>query len=320
MNNNKTQEICQLEQSFIYDKNFFKLYYMFSLQDLNRMGYFIIFQSHSIEKGLSHFSLKPFGNTTIISLINSLKRDLKFKNYKDDFSFINGINILRSYKKEYKKNNWTDKMEYNKISLFLENFKNIKEQKVGPIIKTKNELKKDYNINYKRFLKSRHSTRNYKNMTLKKEDIELAIRIAKYTPSACNRQFIKVHHFKEGKMKKIIIDYSVGKGGLYLDGVNTFIISFDENGLISIGERNQGYLNAGLFAMNLVNAFHHLGIGTCFIQFSNSVKEEDEIKKINDIPLNERIAVILYAGYYDKKSIISISPRKDIKKYLQIHN
>ena len=232
---------------------------------------------------------------------------------------MNGINILRKYKNEYKKNKWFEKIEYKKVALFLENFKDIKEQKVGSLIKTKNEIKKDYNINYKMFVKSRHSTRNYKNMKLKIKDIKLAIKIAKYTPSACNRQFIKVHYLQEGKMKKNIIDYSYGKGGLYLDGVNTFIISFDENALISIGERNQGYLNAGLFAMNLVNSFHYLGIGTCFIQFSNSVKEEEQIKKINNIPLNERIAVILYAGYYDKKSIFSISPRKDIKEYFQIH-
>ena len=66
-----------------------------------------------------------------------------------------------------------------------------------------------------------------------------------------------------------VIDYSPGKGGLYLEGVNTFIITFDVNGLTGKGERNQGYFNAGLFSMNLVNAFHSLGIGKYLFIFSS---------------------------------------------------
>ena len=37
--------------------------------------------------------------------------------------------------------------------------------------------------------------------------------------------------------------------------------------------------------MNLVNAFHSLGIGTCFIQFHNSIREEKKLKILNKIPL-----------------------------------
>ena len=36
---------------------------------------------------------------------------------------------------------------------------------------------------------------------------------------------------------------------------------------------------------------------------------------LNNDKSNERIAVILYAGYYDKKSIFAKSPRKDIEDY-----
>ena len=113
-------------------------------------------------------------------------------------------------------------------------------------------------------------------------------------------------------MRQNVINYSVGKGGFYLEGVYTFIITFDINELISAGERNQGYFNAGLFSTNFVNAFHSLGIGACFIQFFNSVEEEEKLKKLNEIPSNERIAVILYVSYYDDKSIFYVSPIEKI--------
>jgi nitroreductase len=320
--NGKTEaNLSSIEREYLYDINFYMSYRMYASKDNkgNGISYNIMFNTHTLEKGLSHFDLRPFGEIKIEGIIDLLKMQLNYKNYERFFSFINGINSLREYKKVYEEHNWTYKQEYKNVSEFLNDYENIKQQKTGAYILTKDELKNDYNIDYSKFIKSRHSTRNYKNMPLKIEDIKRAIDMAKYSPSACNRQYVKVHYYPKGKMRQNVIDYSIGKGGLYLEGVNTFIITFDTNGLIGDGERNQGYFNAGLFATNFVNALHSLGIGTCFIQFSNSVEDEEKLKNLNKIPYNERIAVILYAGYYDEKSIFCVSPRKDVEEYFTLH-
>ena len=55
---------------------------------------------------------------------------------------------------------------------------------------TKEELKNDYDIDYNKFIKLRHSTRNYKNMILQIEDIKKAVNMAKYSASACNNKWI----------------------------------------------------------------------------------------------------------------------------------
>jgi len=310
-----------IEREFLYDKNFYMLNEMYASKDNlgNGLGYNIIAHTHTLEKGLSHFELRPFGEQKVKIIIDLLKKQLGFENYERLFSFINGINSLREYKKVYEEHKWIYFPEYKKVSEFLEKYEKIKEQKNGAYMMTREELKKDYDIDYYKFIKSRHSTRNYKNMILQIEDIKKAVNMAKYSASACNRQYIKVHYYPKGKMRQNVIDYSLGKGGLYLEGVNTFIITFDMNGLTGAGERNQGYFNAGLFSTNFVNALHSLGIGTCFIQFANSVKEEEILKKLNEIPSNERIAVILYAGYYDDKSIFCVSPRKDFEEYFTLH-
>ena len=318
---NGKKTMSSIEREFLYDKNFYMLNEMYASKDNNGNGngYNIIFNTHSLEKGLSHFDLRPFGKKKIKLIIDLLKKQLIFENYERLFSFINGINSLREYKKVYEEHKWTDKSEYKEVSKFLIKYEKIIKQKTGAYVITKEKLKKDYDIDYNKFIKSRHSTRNYKNMPLKMEDIKKAINMAKYSASACNRQYIKVHYYPKGKMRQNVIDYSLGKGGLYLEGVNTFILTFDTNGLTGAGERNQGYFNAGLFSTNFVNALHSLGIGTCFIQFANSVKEEEKLKKLNEIPSNERIAVILYAGYYDDKSILCASPRKDFEEYFTLH-
>ena len=318
---NEKKKFTSIEREFLYDKKFYTLNEMYAFKDNkgNGNGYNIIINTHTLEKGLSHFDLRPFGKQKVRIIIDLLKKQLDFENYERLFSFINGINSLREYKKVYEEHKWTDKPEYKEVSEFLIKYEKITEQKAGAYVMTKEELQKDYDIDYNKFIKSRHSTRNYKNMALKMEDIKKAVNMAKYSASACNRQYIKVHYYPKGKMRQNVIDYSLGKGGLYLEGVNTFILTFDANGLIGAGERNQGYFNAGLFSTNFVNALHSLGIGTCFIQFANSVKEEEKLKEINEIPSSERIAVILYAGYYNDKSIFCVSPRKEFEEYFTLH-
>ena len=268
---------------------------------MDNIGYIIILNSHLIEKKLSCFNLKKFGKNTIKSLIKLLKKDLIYDNYPNDFSFINGINILREYIKIYKKNNWTNEIEYKKTSLFLKKFKNIKKQKVGAYLLNKEQLKNNYNIDYMNFVRSRHSIQNYQQLKLKSEDIREAIETAKYSPSASNKQNIKVHYYLNDKMKRNIIDFISRKKIINIKGINVFVITYDSNGLEKKGERNQGYFNAGLFSMNLINAFHSKGIGSCLIQFDSINYEEEKFKKFNKIPTNQRIAVILFTGYYNKK-------------------
>ena len=316
---NKTEKLDIIDAVYLYDKNFFRKNNMFSNEDKNRIEYNILYYTHAIEKGLCHFTPRKFGKKKIKPLIELLNKYKQYKDYENDFSFLNGINILREYKKLYKLNNWINEKEYIKVSKFLTKFENIKHIKTGAYIITKDEIENQYSINFKDFVKSRHSTRNFKNMSLKIEDIKEAIEMAKYTPSPCNRQYVKVHYYPGGKLKQNVLKYSIGKSGFYLDGVNTFIITFDVNGLNWSGERNQGYFNAGLFSMNLINSFHSLGIGTCLIQFANTVDEEEILKEINNIPPNERIAVILFAGYYADKSIVAYSQRKEYYHYLKLH-
>ena len=313
------QTLTPLDKEYLYDKDFYKKYNMGTEESLNKLGYESIIHTHTLEKGMEHFELRPFAVEKTRYIMSLIKRESKYENYENKFAFINGINSLREYKKIYEEHNWINKDEYKKVDEFLKNYSKVENQKAGAYILTKKELQKDYEIDYLKFVKSRHSTRNYKNEPIKLDDVKAAVEMAKYSASACNRQYIKLHFYPSGKMRDNVIHYALGKGGLYLDGVNTFIVTFDVNGLSGVGERNQGYFNAGLYSTNLVNAFHSLGIGTCFIQFANSVKDEDDLKRKNEIPEYERIAVILFAGYYDEKSIFAVSPRKDVKELLVEH-
>lgn len=302
-------EYMKFKKEFIHDFNFFRKNYSYSKKTLNKSKYNILLIVHSLEKGMCNKKPRYFGKEKINELIKLLSES----DDNNDYSIIMGINVLRSYCRFYEEHNWTDKEEYIKSLNFIKKYRNIKKINVGEFEIKKEDIIKNANIDYNKFLASRHSVRNFKNILLKKEDIDKALDAARKTPSACNRQMIKVYNITNKNAKEYVIKKGQGFSGFELDGINLFIITFDVNANYFIGERNQGWFNAGLFSMNFVNALHSLGIGTCFIQFGNSFKEEQEIKNTLKINESERIAVIVSAGYYDDISLIPYSTRKEIQ-------
>ena len=306
-----TIKYMKLKKEFIYDFNFFRKNYSYSKKTLNKSKYNILLIVHSLEKGMCNEKPRQFGKEKVNELMQLLN-ELTAEN-NDDYTFAIGINALRSYCRFYKEHNWTNTQEYINCLNFIKKYEKVKELSVGEYKITKKEIQENIDIDYNKFISSRHSVRNFKNIPLKKTDINKAIDIARKSPSACNRQMVKVYNITTPEYKEYVIKKGQGFSGFNLNGINIFIITFDINANYFVGERNQGWFNAGLFSMNLVNGLHSLGIGSCFIQFGNTFTEEQEIKSKLNISESERIAVILATGYYDDTSIIPYSTRKEIK-------
>jgi nitroreductase len=305
-------------KEYSYDKNFFKRNFSHSKETKNKIGYNMLLISHSLEKGMANKSPRHFGSAKIKELQRLIEKYAQYGNFNSDFAFVNTINILREYKKFYETKGWEGAEEYLCVKDFLKKYKDIKSLDIGSFTLFKSEFEKDAKINYAKFLASRHSVREFSAKKLKKEDLEKAVRTAILSPSACNRQMCKVYGvFNESKNKKII-SLAQGFGGFEKDTINTLVITFDVNANYFIGERNQGWFNAGLFSMNLVNALHSQGIGSCFCQFGNSTKQEEKIKKMLNIPSSERIAVLIACGYYADECLVTRSPRKSLEEiYLE---
>ena len=304
--------IIKFKNEFNYDYRFFIKNYSHSKENQKKIGYNILLISHSLEKGLSNVNSRYFGIEKIDTIIELLNKYKKYNGYSNEYDFITGINILRSYTKFYEKNDWTDRNEYHKAKEFIEQHKEIKMLNVGSFNLHRNDFIDNAKIDYNSFLESRHSVRCYENKKISKNDIEKAINMTLKTPTACNRQMIKIYYVNDKEKANEVIKIGQGFSGFDLKGINIFLITFDVNANYFIGERNQGWFNAGLTSMNFVNALHSLGIGSCFIQFGNTTKEEEKIKKMLNIPNSERVAVLLSAGYYKNNSLIPYSPRKSI--------
>lgn len=303
----------KFHHEYSYDRKFFRKNYSHSAPTKAKIGYNILLISHSLEKGMSNKNPRHFGAAKVDELIKLIREYEAYGDYENDFDFVNAINVLRNYAKFYEEKKWTDAGEYEEVSEFLKKYSGVAKMDVGSFVLEKKDFEKDAAIDYRNFLASRHSVREFSTKKLDEKDLKKAIETAILSPSACNRQMIKVYYISDPAKSKKLINIAQGFGGFEKETINSLVVTFDVNANYFIGERNQGWFNAGLFSMNLVNALHSQGIGSCFCQFGNSTKQEEQLKKLLGIPASERIAVILSAGYYCDKSTIPYSPRKKIE-------
>lgn len=300
----------KLKKSFLNDYLLYKNNYMYSHEDTESLGYNILLIVHTTEKAMSNKKPRIFGKDKMNKLISLLDKYEKYGD-KNDYYYLMGISCLYKYIQFFELHNWQKTEEYENVKNYIDHQKVSKDLllNVGNTVIKKSDMI-DNKIDYYSFLKSRHSIRNYSEVELKEEDINKAIDMVTYTPSACNRQMCKIYYVKSNNKREKVINYANGFGNFELNNVNIFLVTYDVRSLSMAGERNQGWLNSGLIAMNFVNALHSLGIGSCLLQSSNTYKEEQELKKELGISDSERIAVIISAGYYGDSSIIANSVRK----------
>ncbi len=298
-------------REFNKDKKFFNKHYMYSNPiTKEKIEYDMLFEIHKLEKGFSAQNPRPFGVNKVERIIHDINEFEKIKCEKS-FSYNLSLSALEQYIKFYKKHGWEDKTEYLKVKSFIKN-KKFKHIDVGSFDYKKEDFIKDAIIDYDKFISSRRSIRNFAAKELKAIDIKKAVEMAIKTPTACNRQMCKIYYIKTESGKRIIEKYAQGLGLFDLSNANYFVITFDISANYMVGERNQGWFNAGLVTMNFINALHSLGIGSCPIQFGNSISEEIEFKKLLKIPDSEKIGIIITAGYYDDISRIPYSSRKPV--------
>ncbi len=148
------------------------------------------------------------------------------------------------------------------------------------------------------FFQSRNSVRVYSDEPITDEEITRACSFATCTPTACNRQSSSVYAFTDKDMIEKILDNQLGDQGWCRNATALFVVTGKLTFFEGIYERQQVYVDGGLFAMNFVYGLHLQHIATCYKMFVREPKRENQFKTICGIPDNETPVVLILAGHY----------------------
>lgn len=171
------------------------------------------------------------------------------------------------------------------------------------------------------FFGSRHSVRNFDPEKVPtEEDLRSVVELARNTPSVCNRQGFRVHLFRSREDIDAILKIQNGATGFAEVVPAVGVVTARRAMFVGPDERNQRWVDGGLFAMTLVWAAHARGLATCMLNWSLPSVSSARLRKVADIPEGEDIVVIIAFGHAMKGSRVARSQKRSVDDLAWFHS
>ncbi|QMT02583.1 nitroreductase family protein [Gordonia jinghuaiqii] len=310
---------AKVYKEYFADATFMSRHLLDGGPDPEHEQYKIMILSHSLEKGLSYRNARVFGRSKAEDLMARLEKSSPETRTSSAFSI--GVEVLRS---------WTDFIKSRENDVQAASIRGRLDALIevatpsdrgfrgGVATATQLDSSSWKELPFEDFVRGRHSTRRFTDLPVSDDDLQLCIELAMRSPSACNRQMVGLRVFDDPKSKELLYRTLHGTGGVDFDTCRLAVVTFDTRSLDFYGERNQGYLNAGLFAMTLVYALQWKGIGSCLLQFGNTFAEERALAEGLSLQPGERIAVGIAFGVPEPDGVVPASIRRDISEVFSV--
>ncbi len=186
----------------------------------------------------------------------------------------------------------------------------------GAELVTASDIRAATDFDFEGFLKNRHSVRQYAPGPIDDETIRRAVANAQQSPNVCNRQTCRVYALNRRDDVQRVLDYQAGNAGFRQEIETVFVITSNMSHLNLIGERYQGWIDGGIFAMTLALSLHAEGLGACFLNWSVEMEQDRALRQCIGIPDNEIVITMMSAGHLKEEFRVPVSQRKPLDDVL----
>lgn len=265
----------------------------------------IIAHYHIIEKGLSLRDTRiGFGNEIIHTLLDLLESYIREFQCDNSFIYDCAVSALLKYVEFNEANMYPVEDIHRRLSKLTYNH-----CASGTISLSKAELLERAGGDFETFCYSRHSVRNFDDKEVSKEDLMKAIELAQTAPSVCNRQTSRVYVISSKSAVKEVLQLQGGSRGFedFVDKV--IVITSNLHAFQGNQERNQSFIDGGLYAMNLLYGLHYVGIGACPLIWCSAKECDRCMRRLLGIPKNERIIMLIATGTIPDTLVVAESKR-----------
>lgn len=298
-------------------KLFYKHSMVFNQNTFNKKESRIILYYHSLEKGFIHEKFKfRFGYLTVKALIELLKEEEIVRNHKKTQIASAYLAICKYFEKHSENGiNISDFYTYEDYMFFKDletlDLKITKKQ-------NSTDFFKDNDKSFLFFSNSRMSTRSFTGEKIPIETILKVIELAKSSPSVCNRQPTKVYYVEKKNKIDRILELQQGLKGYSEEISQLLIVVTDRNYFYSIGERNQMYIDGGIFLMNLLYALHFYKIGACPAHWGFIGQQDKKIQKELNLTPSEKVVCLIPIGVPKKEFYTTLSLRRNNEEIFKV--
>lgn len=290
-------------------------------RDMSVLEAELIFQYHKIEKGLCmppprrFFGVEPAKKT--VQLIYEWER---CGGDKTAPAYLGAIEAMRSYAQSLALlppppdvDAWMRPM----LDRLLSSRARVSEQYETPMRATSPQPRSAEVFDA--LMQARRSVRHYTSQVVPLSLIHKCVSIAQLSPSACNRQPWHVHVYTQAEQIKAMLKLQNGNTGFGHQLSTLLVVTADRKSFFDATERNEPFVDGGLFAMSLILALQSEGVASCCLNWCVDTEKDLQAHTVGGIGDSEAIIMYLAVGYADESALVPRSARKSTDAAMVTH-
>ncbi|MEY8118856.1 nitroreductase family protein [Falsihalocynthiibacter sp. BN13B15] len=256
-----------------------------------RLSHKTIIEAHTIEKGLALPEPRPyFGQNKVRAL---LEMNAGWVPPPGDISRTMLLGALRDYRAAFVDTSPPDAALAAQVDTFLDTQETeTAEGGVRGYIEKKSEC----DASAVAFLNARFSARDFAPRTLEDREIATVVHLAQRAPSQCNRQSTRLHVYRDRARIARLLELQGGGRGFIQAVPTLFVITSEITAWGGPQQRNQPYVDGGIFTTMLLLSLDAHGFVSCPMNLAITHSKEQAIKREGTIPKRERLVVMVAAG------------------------
>lgn len=172
---------------------------------------------------------------------------------------------------------------------------------------------------FENLMLARRSVRHYESTPVPLTLIRKCISTAQLSPSACNRQPWHVHIYTNSDQIKSMLKLQNGNAGFGHQLTTLLVITSDRKSFFDASERNEPFIDGGLFSMSLILALQSHGVSSCCLNWCVDTEKDKQAHVVGQIPDSEAIIMYLAIGYADNAALVPRSARKTNQSTAIVH-
>ena len=264
---------------------------------------------HTIEKGLSYEDYRAgFGKDNVEKLVLSLEQYSSKGFDITTFFYETALSCLHAYLEKNSEHNHKDNELEERVGMLPG-----KANKCGGSIMVSAPVDAA-SLTYEQLVTTRHSIRHCSDEPVDLELLKMAVKLAQYTPSACNRQGWKTRVIVDKEIIKIILANQNGNRGFGQEIDKLLVVTADLRAQQKNRELFQAFIDGGMYAESVINSLFYYGIGS--VPLSAALKAEQEKNVRTVIGIDDAEVLIMFIGvgnYPDGEFLTTRSERKTIE-------
>lgn len=278
----------------------------------------IMYNVHALEKGLAQVdawtpgrgrdALKNLNDALVVYISNGYDQSA--------FSFVEGVSIIQRYLERHAQHPSSIEFLHEIIDPCLlrpsrpEAFDSAGVKTVYRDDKAGNSMKGFYEL-----AQGRSSVRAFSGEAIDTEGVMRALRNAQKTPSVCNRQGWHVYWTEDPSLARSVLAHQRGFAYSQMPEV-LLAVTVTQSAFISPVERNQAFIDGGLFSMSVLYGLEAEGLAAVPLNACMYARDRDAVGRILGVDPSEEIAMFIAVGDHPVDCVVPISDRRPVETYL----